>query len=70
MQLRNALALVTGAGRRIGREIAIALAQGGADVVLHTYQSSGEETQQPCNNMAAEPGLYGAIWQIVATYSV
>lgn len=46
MQLRNALALVTGAGRRIGREIAIALAQGGADVVLHTYQSSGEETQQ------------------------
>ena len=46
MQLRNALALVTGAGRRLGREIAVALAQGGADVVLHTYTSSGEETQQ------------------------
>ena len=46
MQLRNALALVTGAGRRIGRTIAVALAQGGADVVLHAYQSSGEETRR------------------------
>ena len=46
MQLRNALALVTGAGRRIGREIAIALAQGGADVVLHTHTSSGDETRR------------------------
>lgn len=46
MQLRNTLALVTGAGRRLGREIAVALAQGGADVVLHTYTSSGEEARQ------------------------
>lgn len=46
MQLRGALALVTGAGRRIGREIAIALAQGGADVVLHTHTSSGDETRR------------------------
>ncbi len=46
MQLRSALALVTGAGRRIGREIAVALAQGGADVVLHAHTSSGEATQQ------------------------
>ena len=46
MQLQSALALVTGAGRRLGREIALALAQGGADVILHTHRSSGEETQQ------------------------
>ena len=46
MQLRGALALVTGAGRRIGREIAIAVAQGGADVVLHTHTSSGDETRR------------------------
>lgn len=46
MQLRGSLALVTGAGRRIGREIAIALAQGGADLILHVHTSSGEETQQ------------------------
>ncbi len=46
MSLRGALALVTGAGHRIGREIAIALAQGGADVVLHTHTSSGAETRR------------------------
>ena len=44
MPLRSAL--VTGAGRRIGREIAIALAQGGADVVLHVHTSSGDETRR------------------------
>ena len=46
MQLRNALALVTGAGRRLGRAIAVALAQGGADVVLHAHTSSGEATRR------------------------
>ena len=46
MQLRGSLALVTGAGRRIGRAIAVALAQGGADVVLHAHTSSGEETRR------------------------
>ena len=46
LQLRGSLALVTGAGRRIGREIAVALAQGGADLVLHAHTSSGEETQR------------------------
>ncbi len=44
MPLRSAL--VTGAGRRIGREIAIALAQGGADVILHVHTSSGDETRR------------------------
>ncbi len=46
MQLQGALALVTGAGRRIGRDIAVAVAQGGADVILHVHTSSGEETRQ------------------------
>ena len=55
MQLRASLALVTGAGRRIGREIAVALAQGGADLILHAHTSSGEETQravQQCGRRA------------------
>ena len=46
MQLRSALALVTGAGHRIGREIAVALAQRGADVILHAHTSSGDETRR------------------------
>jgi pteridine reductase len=35
MQLDNKTALVTGAGKRIGREIALALARAGCDVAIH-----------------------------------
>ena len=33
--LKNKIALITGAGRGIGRAIAIALAKEGAEVVIH-----------------------------------
>jgi 3-oxoacyl-[acyl-carrier protein] reductase/pteridine reductase len=43
--LHGKSALVTGGARRIGREIALALARAGADVVI-TYRTSGAEAAQ------------------------
>jgi hypothetical protein len=44
--------LVTGAARRIGREIATALADEGANVIVH-YRSSSTEAGELCNDLAA-----------------
>lgn len=44
MQLQGKIAFVTGGGKRLGRAIAVALAERGADIVLHVHTSSGEET--------------------------
>ncbi len=41
-RLEGAVALVTGAGRRIGRTIALALAKEGADIVVHGRAGGGE----------------------------
>jgi pteridine reductase len=41
--LRGRVAFVTGAGRRVGKAIAIALAEAGADLVLHVHTSTGED---------------------------
>ncbi len=40
MELQDKVALVTGAGRRIGREIAIGLGRAGADVIVHYGRSA------------------------------
>jgi NAD(P)-dependent dehydrogenase (short-subunit alcohol dehydrogenase family) len=42
MKLRGKTALVTGAGKRIGREIALALAKRGANIVVHYNTSAAE----------------------------
>lgn len=45
-------ALVTGGGRRIGREIALALAQAGADVII-TFKTSHEEASETARKIQA-----------------
>jgi NAD(P)-dependent dehydrogenase (short-subunit alcohol dehydrogenase family) len=42
MEIQGSVALVTGAGRRIGREIALALARNGAGIVIHYHRSRRE----------------------------
>src|SRR6202041_2899094 len=43
--LLNQAALVTGSSKRLGREVALGLAERGADVVIH-YRSSAEDAQK------------------------
>ncbi|MCY2925889.1 MAG: SDR family NAD(P)-dependent oxidoreductase, partial [Planctomycetota bacterium] len=42
MDLTGKTALVTGAARRVGRSIALALARAGADVAVHYHRSAAE----------------------------
>ena len=42
MKLKGKTALVTGAGKRLGREIALGRARHGANVVVHYHTSAGD----------------------------
>ncbi|RKX98468.1 MAG: hypothetical protein DRZ90_02770 [Spirochaetes bacterium] len=42
MRFNGKTALVTGGGRRLGKEIALSLARQGADIILHFFQSRQE----------------------------
>jgi 3-oxoacyl-[acyl-carrier protein] reductase len=54
-ELAGQVAIVTGAGRNIGRAIARALAAGGASVVVHA-RSSGAEAAETVNQIEASGG--------------
>ncbi|MCG3148141.1 MAG: 3-oxoacyl-[acyl-carrier-protein] reductase FabG [Verrucomicrobiae bacterium] len=49
MQLRGKTVLVTGAGKRVGREIALGLARRGANIVVHYHTSA-----RPARQLVAE----------------
>ncbi len=49
--LEGMTALVTGAAKRIGREIAIGLAREGANIVVH-YRNSAREAEELCSQLA------------------
>ena len=53
--LRGKRALVTGAGRRVGRAIAVALGKRGATVAVH-YRSSPSEAEETCDAVRAAGG--------------
>jgi len=52
MELEGKIALVTGAGRRLGKAVALALARAGADVGLH-YRASRVEAQETAREIEA-----------------
>lgn len=52
-RLRGKTALVTGAGRRIGRALAVALAEAGVNVVAHERQELESDTLKVCDEVVA-----------------
>ena len=65
VNVRGMTALITGGPKRIGRGIALALAQEGINVVVH-YRSSGQEAEVLCAELA-ERGV--AAWPLQADFS-
>ncbi|MDX1691071.1 MAG: SDR family oxidoreductase [Acidimicrobiia bacterium] len=62
MELSGVTALVTGGAHRVGRAIVLALAEAGADLVLHYNSSSeaAEETAAEVRELGREARLVGA----------
>jgi NAD(P)-dependent dehydrogenase (short-subunit alcohol dehydrogenase family) len=56
MEIKGKVALVTGAGKRVGRAIAIALASRGAVLAVH-YRSSRTEAQGVVGEITAKAGM-------------
>lgn len=52
MKIRGSTVLITGAAKRMGREIALSLARSGANVVVH-YRSSNKEAEKTVSEIEA-----------------
>ncbi len=63
------VALVTGAGRRIGRVIALALARADYAVVLHTYRSR-DETERLASEIVRDGGCAAVVSGDLADHAV
>ncbi|MGH7556850.1 MAG: SDR family NAD(P)-dependent oxidoreductase, partial [Gemmatimonadota bacterium] len=62
MEVQGKVALVTGAGVRVGRRIALALARRGMDVAIHYNSSQGpaEETAAAARETGVRAELFQA----------
>jgi NAD(P)-dependent dehydrogenase (short-subunit alcohol dehydrogenase family) len=60
VDLHGRVALVTGAGRRLGRACALSLAEGGADLLLHVHTSSGEEVAREVRALGRQATILSA----------
>ncbi len=62
MQIAEAVFLVTGAGHRLGRDIALGLAERGASILVHygTSQAGAEETAEAVQSLGGEAWLVQA----------
>ncbi|HSA78245.1 MAG TPA: SDR family NAD(P)-dependent oxidoreductase, partial [Nitrospirota bacterium] len=61
--LQGKIALVTGASRRIGRAIAIALAEEGVHIVAHDRRGLEPETIKVCDEVI---GCGAKAWRVIA----
>jgi pteridine reductase len=61
--LAGKIALITGASRRIGHAIAMALGEEGAGIVAHDRKSLEEETDKLCDEVA---GCGAKSWKVIA----
>jgi 3-oxoacyl-[acyl-carrier protein] reductase len=60
MEIRGKAALVTGGARRVGRALALGLADAGADVVVN-YNASGDEARATVAEIEAKGGAAVAV---------
>ncbi|MBI4871361.1 MAG: SDR family NAD(P)-dependent oxidoreductase, partial [Candidatus Riflebacteria bacterium] len=62
MELAGQAALVTGAGKRVGRAIALELARHGAELAIHFNRSraQAEETVRDCEALGARAATFQA----------